>query len=266
MNRQWCSGARKFDNNYCLLLAGLLHHSLTHSLTCDLWLCDCVMSSDYLIKYGALGLLVVQNAAVALVTSYSRGVTGPKYYSTTAGAPLPHSLTHSRRQHHTLSNVLSLEIYHFHSILLHCTTLSLHHSPSLLYIIPHPLHHSLTHSLTPLLFHSCSGQHRNHKVHHMSRGGTGQRGFQFTEIFECFTWKFGLAWGYVDLCPRTRVHSAKQFTFHCFRVFRSYYFSIVLPGEQVEGLSLSLYVVCCTVCRCRMHITVCHMYHILYGV
>jgi hypothetical protein len=43
------------------------------------------MSSDYLIKYGALALLVVQNAAVALVTSYSRTMDGPKFFSTTAG-------------------------------------------------------------------------------------------------------------------------------------------------------------------------------------
>lgn len=43
------------------------------------------MSSDYIIKYGALALLVIQNAAVALVTSYSRNIDGPKYFSTTAG-------------------------------------------------------------------------------------------------------------------------------------------------------------------------------------
>lgn len=42
------------------------------------------MSSEYFIKYGALALLVVQNAAVALVTSSSRTASGPKYYATTA--------------------------------------------------------------------------------------------------------------------------------------------------------------------------------------
>lgn len=44
------------------------------------------MPSEYFIKYGALALLVVQNAAVALVTSHSRtSGDGPKFLSTTAG-------------------------------------------------------------------------------------------------------------------------------------------------------------------------------------
>ncbi len=38
-----------------------------------------------LIKYGALCLLVIQASAVALVTNYSRNLTGPKYSTTTAG-------------------------------------------------------------------------------------------------------------------------------------------------------------------------------------
>lgn len=39
---------------------------------------------DNFIKYGALALLVLQNAAVALVTSQSRTMSGPKFFSTTA--------------------------------------------------------------------------------------------------------------------------------------------------------------------------------------
>mmetsp|Transcript_23130 Transcript_23130/g.39137 ORF Transcript_23130/g.39137 Transcript_23130/m.39137 type:complete len:349 (+) Transcript_23130:148-1194(+) len=43
-----------------------------------------MVSKEDFIKYGALVLLVLQNAAVALVTSYSRSIEGPKYLSTTA--------------------------------------------------------------------------------------------------------------------------------------------------------------------------------------